>query len=99
MSRVRLKIAACPLRSALMTSNRADQLLQLAVVRLDDIIQVLDLAMLCFLWAFAFPLQLGNRRRVGRRLIGVDDQGLLPSLEPGQRFGQKALGGLGVPRR
>jgi hypothetical protein len=33
------------------------------------------MAVLCFLWALAFGLQLGESSGIGRRLVGVDDLG------------------------
>ena len=54
-------------------SNRADQLLQLAVIGLDNVVEILHLPMLRVLRTLALLLQLSQRRAVGRRLIGVDD--------------------------
>ena len=54
-------------------SDRSDQLLQFAVVSLDDVVQVLDLSMQRLLGTSAFLLQLGESGGIGRRLVGVDD--------------------------
>src|SRR3954464_15349023 len=47
----------------------------------------------------ALLLQLGERRAVGRGLVGVDDARLLPILQAVQRLAEKALGRLGIARR
>ena len=67
---------------SLEAADRADQLLQLAVVSLDDVVQILDLSMQRFLWTFAFLLQLGESGRVGWRLVRVDDRRLFQSFRP-----------------
>ena len=46
-------------------ANRADQLFQLAMIRLDHIVQVFHLAVLGFGRQLAFLLQLVNRRAIG----------------------------------
>ena len=79
-------------------ADRADQLLQLAVVSLDDVVQILDLSMQRFLWTFAFLLQLGESGRVGRRLVRVDDRRLFPVLQAVERFAEEALRSRGVAR-
>jgi hypothetical protein len=48
------------------------------VVGLDDVVQILDLAVLRVLRALAFGLQLGESGGVGRRFVGVDDLRLFP---------------------
>src|SRR3984957_14243639 len=58
---------------SLEATDRADQLLQLAMVRLDHVVQVLGLSMDGVLRAFTLLLQLGKSRSVGGRLIRVDD--------------------------
>jgi hypothetical protein len=81
------------------TAHRPDQLLELAVVGLDDVVQILDLSVLCVPRAFAFGFQFGERGGIGRRLVGVDDLGLFPILQPLERLGQKTLRRRRVPRR
>src|SRR5215213_779156 len=80
-------------------SDRADQLLQLAVIGLDDVVEIFHLPMLRVLRTLALLLQLGERRAVGRGLVGVDDARLLPILQAVQRLAEKALGRLGIARR
>jgi hypothetical protein len=53
------------------TAHRPNQLLELAVVGLDDVVQILDLAVLCILRALAFGFQLVEGGGIGRRLLGV----------------------------
>ena len=59
-----------------------DQLFQLAVIDLNDVVQIFDLAMLSVLWAFALRLQLGNGHAIGGSLIGIDRIGLSPVFQP-----------------
>ncbi len=80
-------------------ANRADQLLQLAVVNFDDIVQILDLSVHRFPWTFALLLQLGESGRVGRRLVGVDDRRLFPVLQAVERLAEEALRSRRVARR
>ena len=54
-------------------ANRANQLLQLAMVGLQPVVQVLDLSVDGVFWAFALLLQLCKRDGIGRRLVRVDD--------------------------
>ncbi len=58
------------------------QPLGLTVAGLDDIVQILDLAVRRFLCQLAFLLQLGNRDSLAARLVGVDDARHLPVLAP-----------------
>src|SRR6516164_1778290 len=81
------------------TAHRPNQLLQLAVVGLDDVVQILDLPVLCVLWALAFGLQPGESGGIGRRLVGVDDLRLFPILQPSESLGKKTLRRHRVPRR
>lgn len=60
--------------------DRPDELLQLAVVGLNDIVQLLGLPVDGVLRALALRLQLGQRRGVGGRLVRVDDRWLVPVL-------------------
>ena len=62
------------------TWHGTDPLLQLAMIGLDDIVQIFNLSMHRFRRAFAFGLQLGNRDTVGRRFVRVEDL-RLPILE------------------
>ena len=80
-------------------SDRADQLLQLAMIGLDNVVEILHLPMLCVLRTLALLLQLGERRGVGRRLVGVDDARLVPVLQAVQRLAEEALGRLRIARR
>jgi len=79
-------------------SDRPDQLLQLAVVCLDNVVQILDLAMLRRLGTSALPLELGESGGVGRRVVGVDDARLLPVLQTVQRLAEEALRRRGAAR-
>ena len=81
------------------TAHRPNQLLELAVVGLDDVVQILDLPVLCGLWALAFGLQLGESGGIGRRLVGVDDLRLFPILQSPESLGKEALRRRRVPRR
>jgi hypothetical protein len=69
------------------------------VVGLDDVVQILDLLVLCVLRALAFGLQLGESGGIGRRLVGVDDLRLFPILQPPESLGKKTLRRRRVPRR
>ncbi len=64
-------------------------MLQLAMIRFDDIVQILGLSMHRFLGTFAFGLQFRNRDAVGWGLVRVDDGGLLPILQTVQGSRQK----------
>jgi hypothetical protein len=50
------------------------------VISFDDVVQILDLPVLCVLRALAFGLQLGESGGIGRRFVGVDDLRLFPFL-------------------
>jgi hypothetical protein len=80
-------------------SDRTNQLLQLAVVSLDDIVQVLDLSVQRFRGTLALLLQLSESGCVGRRLVGVDDRRLFPVLQAVQRLAEEALRRRRVARR
>jgi hypothetical protein len=50
-------------------ADRPNQLLELAVVSLDDVVQILDMSMQRRIRAFAFLLQRGQGDGVGRRMV------------------------------
>ena len=62
--------------------DRPGQLLQLAVVGFDDVVQVFDLPMQRLRRAPAFLLQPGQGSAVGWRLVGVDGPGFSQSFSP-----------------
>ncbi|SMP37099.1 hypothetical protein SAMN06265374_4486 [Roseibium denhamense] len=78
------------------SAHRPDQLFQLAVIGLNDIVQILDLAMSSVLWAFAICAQRGNGHALCENLIGIDRTGLFPVFQPSQDFAQEPLGCLGI---
>jgi len=73
-------------------TDGADQQLQLAMVGLEHVVQIFDLPMDGVLGACTLLLQFSNRRRVGRRLVRVDDVRQFPLLQALQRFAEEALG-------
>jgi len=81
------------------TPHRPDQLLELAMVGLDDVVQILDLPVLGVLGTLAFGLQFGESGGIGRRLVGVDDLRLFPILQTPEALGQKTLRRRRVSRR
>ena len=76
-----------------------DQSFELAVIGLDDVVQILYLPVLHVLQALALGLQFGDGRTVGRRLVGIDLEGVFLIFQPLERLAEKALGGLCVARR
>lgn len=78
-------------------AHRPDQLLQLAVIGLDNVVQIFDLTVEGILGTFALRFQLANGRGIGRRLVRVDDMGFLPILQAIQRLAKKALRRLRAP--
>src|SRR5208337_2679003 len=80
-------------------SDRSDQLLQLPMVRFNDVVHIFDLPVQRLLGTSALLLQLGQSGGVGRRLVGVDDPRLLPVLQAAQRLAEKALRRRRVARR
>ena len=69
------------------------------MVGFDDVVQILDLPVLCVLRALAFGLQLGESGGIGRRFVGVDDLRLFPILRPPESLGKETLRRHRVPRR
>ena len=61
------------------------------MIRLNDIVSVLDLSMHRIVRTFAFGFQLCESESVGRRLVRVDPLWPLPRLQTVQGFTQKAL--------
>ena len=112
MSFVMLKAEACPLRSARITSKPLivayavfsvlkpltwpDQLLQLAVVSLNNVVQVIDLSVQRPLWTFALAFQLGESGGVVGALsvlmtVGFSQSFKLLSALPRKRFAADVL--------
>ena len=81
------------------TTHKPDQLFQLAVIGLDFIVQILELAMLGVRRAFALRFQLRNNSAIGRSLVGINGMGLFPVFHPSQGFAQEPLGRLGIAGR
>ncbi len=75
---------------------KPDQLLELAVIGLDGIIQIFGLPVYKLFWAFAFGLQFRNRDPVGRRLIGVDDRWIFPILQAFKALPKNRLAALAL---
>lgn len=63
-----------------------DQPFKLAVVGLNNVVEVLGLAMLGLLWALAFLFQFGNGDWVAAGLVDVNDVRHLQVLAPGEGF-------------
>ena len=111
----RANIPAWPLRSArnhleapdrgvgrlhrLEPAHGPDQQLELAVVGLDDVVEVFHLPVPRVLWAFPHGLQLRDGSGIGWRLVGVEHLGLSPILQPSQGLAEKSLRCLGVAGR
>ena len=76
-----------------------DQQLELAVVGLDDVVEVFHLPVPRFLRALALGLQLCDGSGIGRRLVGVEHLRLLPLLQSSQRLAEESLRCLGVAGR
>ena len=81
------------------SAHGPEQQLELAVVGLDDVVEVLHLPVPRLVRAFALGFQLCDGAGVGRRLVGVQHLGLLPILQPVQRLAEESLRGLGVAGR
>ena len=73
--------------------------LELAVVGLDDVVEVLHLPVPRLVRAFALGFQLRDGAGVGRRLVGVQHLGQLPVLQSVQSLAEESLRGLGVAGR
>ena len=71
------------------TAHRPNQLLQLAVVGLDDVVQILDLPVLCVLRALAFGLQLGESGGIGGALSVLMISGRSQSFGPLRALARK----------
>jgi hypothetical protein len=71
-------IARSTMRTSLRMSYWTDQVRQLAVFGLDNMVDILHLAMHCLLTTFAFGLQDCNRYAAGGRFVRLDDLRLLP---------------------
>jgi hypothetical protein len=61
---------------------------------IDDVVQILDLAMHRFLGAFTFGLQFRDGSRECRRFVRVDDLRLLPLLQTVQSLAEEAFAAL-----
>ena len=68
-----------------------DQLFQLAVIRLNNVAQILDLSVLNILWALALFLQFANGLAVASGLFGVDFAGIFLILTATQGLAQKRI--------
>ena len=86
-------------QNSLESAHGPDQLLELAVVGLDDVVEVLHLPVPRLCRAFALGLELRDGSGTGRRLVGVEHLGLLPLLQSSQRLAEESLRRLGVARR
>ena len=75
------------------SKGRPDQALELAMVGLDDVVEVFHLPAVGLGGALALLHQLPNGPAVASRLVRVDHEGLLPLLAPAQRLAQEPLGG------
>lgn len=73
-----------------------DQLFQLAVIRIDDIVEILDLVMFDVLRALAFLFQFTDRLGVASSLVGVDLGRFFPIFTGANGLAQKAFRGLGI---
>ena len=80
-------------------TNRPYQLLQLAMIGLDNIVEILHLAVHGVLRALTFLLQLSESDPVRRSPVRVDDGWFLPILDALQRLEEKPLRCLGVSGR
>ena len=76
-----------------------DQKLELAVVGLDDVVEVFHLPVPRVLRALALGLQLRDGSGIGWRLVGVEHLGLLPLFQSSQRLAEESLRCLGVAGR
>ena len=80
-------------------AHGADQLLELAVVSLDDVVEVLHLPMPRLFRAFALGLELCDGGGIGRRLVGVEHLGQFLILPPFQGLAEESLRRLGIAGR
>ena len=79
-------------------AHRFDQLLQLAVIRLDDVVEILDLSVFDVLRALAFLFQFTDRLGVASGFVGVDYSGLLPVFAALHSLAQKAFSRFRIAR-
>ena len=70
---------------------KTDLLFQLTLIDLEKVVQIFDLAMLCFFGAFAFRFQLRNGGAICWCLVSVDRMGLSPVFQASHGFAQKPL--------
>lgn len=80
-------------------TNRPYQLLQLAMIGLDNIVEIFHLAVDGVLRALSFLLQLSESDPIRRSPVRVNDGWFLPFLDAPQRLGEKPLRCLGIPGR
>lgn len=81
------------------SADRLDQLLELAVIGFEEVVEIFDLPVDSVLRQPAFFLQVGDRRTIGRCLVNADLQWLFPVVQTVKGLAQEPLGRFDVPRR